>query len=305
MGLYHCLLGVPYYDCEGCIDCGMCSAVSKYEMIEASRKIRDYLKTHVKKSGPVKKIAVCGKGGAGKSTIVALLADAFRQEDYSAIVFDTDESNPGLFALFGLRKQPEPLMNLFNKFYAAPSDPLFAWLKKEAITPDDIPSGYIINNNKIKILIVGKIEESFQGCACGIAGITGDLVQRLILKERELILIDMEAGVESFGRGVERSADTVLAIVEPSFQSIELAKKINYMAQGMGISRVRAILNKVTSSEIEKKMTDDLGSRNIKVTGTINFDNMINEAGFEGRICTNTKAMDDIKIIAKSLLEDV
>jgi CO dehydrogenase maturation factor len=303
MGLYHCLLGVPYYDCEGCIDCGMCIATSKEEMIAASKKVRDYLKTHAKNSGPVKKIAICGKGGAGKSTVAALLAAALGQENFSVIVFDTDESNPGLSRMFGIEIQPEPLMNLFSRFSAAPLDPANAWLKNDSVSINDIPSEYIACNNNIKFLIVGKIEEAFQGCACTIAGIAADLAARLSLTEKEIVLIDMEAGVESFGRGVERSADTVLAIVEPSFQSIELAKKINYMAAGMGISRVRVMLNKVISHDTEEKMTEELVNKNIGVIGKINFYNSISEAGFEGKICTDSKAMDDIRTVVKKLFE--
>ena len=66
-------------------------------------------------------------------------------------------------------------------------------------------------------------------------------------------MVDMEAGVESFGRGVERNADTVLIIVEPSFESMALAGKIVYMSEGMGIYRVKAILNKVPSESMREK----------------------------------------------------
>ena len=77
--------------------------------------------------------------------------------------------------------------------------------------------------------MVGKINDPFQGCACSLADVTRGLVARLSLMDNEILLIDMEAGVESFGRGVERSVDLVLSIVEPSFESMALAKKIVYL----------------------------------------------------------------------------
>ena len=83
MGLFHCPMGAAFYDDEGCIDCGMCDATTKEEMDEASKKIRAYLRSHAEKKTTIERIAVCGKGGVGKSTIVTLMADALRGEDRS------------------------------------------------------------------------------------------------------------------------------------------------------------------------------------------------------------------------------
>ena len=136
----------------------------------------------------------------------------------------------------------------------------------------DIPPAYIPAQNGIKFLMVGKIEDPFQGCACSMADVTRGFVSRLSLAENEIILIDMEAGVESFGRGVERSVDLVLSIVEPSFESMALAEKIVYMAEGMGINRAGAILNKVPSENIKEKMMAELEKRKVQILGTIHFD---------------------------------
>jgi CO dehydrogenase maturation factor len=137
------------------------------------------------------------------------------------------------------------------------------------------------------------------------ADITRDLVGRLDTKDKEIVVIDTEAGVESFGRGVERSVDTVLVIVEPSFQSIALAERIYYMAGGMGIRRVRTILNKVGSVQSEQKMIVELKKKNIAVLGTIGFDNEINEAGFEGRaLGGESRTKNDIKQMVRILLEE-
>ncbi len=304
MGMFHCPLGVPYYDCEGCIDCGMCLATSKEAMIAASTKVREYIKSHQNNDYVIRKIAVCGKGGVGKSTVVTMLAKIFQEKGYSVLVIDTDESNPGLFKLCGLKRGPEPLTTLFSKISFGQSGPEIEWLQKDKILIEDIPAEYIVNQGNFNFLMVGKIEEPFQGCACSMAGITRDLVEKFVLKSNEIVLIDMEAGIESFGRGVERSVDTVLVIVEPSFQSMALADKINYMAEGMGISCVLAILNKVSSEETEKKMMVELDSKDINIVGTIGFDTKVSEAGFEGRALGEAKAKDDLKVIINAFFFD-
>ncbi|MCX5997793.1 MAG: AAA family ATPase [Chloroflexi bacterium] len=96
MGLFHCPLGAPYYDDDACIDCGLCYAKTSEERVEASRKIREYMKAHAPRTSVLSKVAVCGKGGSGKTTVVALLAMALKQSGRRVIVIDADESNPGL-----------------------------------------------------------------------------------------------------------------------------------------------------------------------------------------------------------------
>jgi len=283
----------------------MCLATTKEGMIEASRKVRDYLRSHQKNSGVVRKIAVCGKGGTGKSTIVALLAHALRGEGRSVLVIDIDESNPGLFRLFGFKKEPLPLMTLLSRCSAGQQGVDAEWLNRDEIAIKDIPSEYSISSDGLTFLMVGKIEDPFQGCACSMADVTRTLVGKLATKDREVVLIDMEAGVESFGRGVERSVDTVLVAVEPSFESRALAERIHYMAEGMGIGRIRVILNKVPSEEIKQKMIDGLARANVKIIGTVYLDPQISEASFEGRALGDSKAKDDMKAIARALMAEV
>jgi CO dehydrogenase maturation factor len=128
---------------------------------------------------------------------------------------------------------------------------------------------------------------------------------KLVLKEKEVALVDVEAGVESFGRGVERNVDTVLMVIEPSFESMALAEKIRYMAQGMGIKRIHAILNKVPSENTRQRMLDELKKKNIEIIGTIYYDPQVSEAGFEGKAPGNSKAKKDMQGIVKQLLDEV
>ncbi|MBM3167313.1 MAG: ATP-binding protein [Chloroflexi bacterium] len=304
MGLFHCPMGAAYYDDDPCIDCGLCTATSREERIEASNKLRAYLRSHAPRQGAIKKIAVAGKGGVGKSTMVTLLANALRAEGYQVLVLDTDESNPGLYRMFGLAQEPEKMMVMLDRFAPDGLGEDGEWLKRDEIGLDDIPQKYILSRDGLKFLMVGKIEDPFQGCACLLANITRELMQKLVMKDKEVVVVDMEAGIESFGRGVERGVDTVLVVVEPSFESMALAEKVTYMAEGMGISRMKAILNKVTSEEIREKMAEELGKKGVKVIGKVYFDSELNAAGFEGRPLTNSRATEDVKAIIKALLSE-
>ena len=306
MGIFHCPFGCPYYEDEGCIDCGLCRATTSEEMVAASKKVRAYLKAHSSRGRTVQKISICGKGGVGKSTTTTLMAKALAKQNYRVIVLDTDESNPGLYRSMGFKTPPKPLDVLMSRFsYKDEPEEDTQWIMLPEIKVKDIPPAFIPEQDGIKFLMVGKIEDPFQGCACSMADVTRGLVSRLSLEENEILLIDMEAGVESFGRGVERSVDLVLSIVEPSFESMALAEKIVYMAEGMGIDRVGALLNKVPSETIKEKMIKELEKKNVQTLGTIPFDQNVQEAGFEGRPPKDSKAGEVVEEIAKLLINVV
>ncbi len=289
MGLFHCPLGAPYYEDDACIDCGLCYARTSEEKVEASRKIREYMKTSIPRASAVSKIAVCGKGGSGKTTVVALLALALKAAGRRVIVIDSDESNPGLGRMLGIRDEPQALSRLFDQ------DGMFSL--RERFSMDDIPAGFMSAADGIRFMAVGKILDPFQGCACSLADTARQIVEKLELKEDEVLILDMEAGVESFGRGVERQADTILAVVEPSLESIILAGRITQMAQGMGISRVGAIINKVTSDAIAARTEQELENRGLKTYGALNYSVALAEAAFEGRPVSDRVAAQEAAII--------
>ena len=305
MGSFHCPLGSPFYEGNGCILCGLCIAETREAMVKASEKIRAYIRSQTGGKGVFKKITVCGKGGVGKSTLVALIGEVLKDEGYSVLVMDTDESNPGLYRKLGFEKEPRPLMNLLSRFGSAEPDPEMEWITRDELSIAEIPPEYILDSEGLKLMVVGKIEEPFQGCACSMADLTRSLMDKLCLADNEIALIDAEAGVESFGRGVERSVDTVLIVVEPSFESLAVAEKIGYMAEGIGIRMVRAILNKVPSEELRKKMVETLVMKNISQVGAVNHDLSVARNGFEGKSPGPSKAKEEVKAIVRRLLQDV
>jgi len=305
MGIFHCPLGCAYYEDEPCIDCRLCLATNEEERVLASRGIRDYLRAHAEtRNGPSRKIAVCGKGGTGKTTAVVLMAGAFRELGYSLLVLDLDESNPGLRRMLGLPREPKPLMAVAESLPQGEGKKE-GWFAKKEMRIRDIPDDYLEGEDGLKFLMAGKIVDPFQGCACSLADLARDFVQKLILEEREILLIDTEAGVESFGRGVERAADTVVIMVEPSAESLALAEKIRYMADGIGVKKVRGIANKIPSGKIGQRVTEEMAKRNIKVLGTLWVDDRISEASLEGvRPSGQSNARTAMKGIAQRLLDE-
>lgn len=302
MGYFHCPIGASYYDDDACIDCGMCSAQTSAEKVDASLKIRAYFKERRPRPGRATKIAVCGKGGVGKSTVIALMATALSDAAYEVLVLDADESNPGFHRILGFPEEPRPLASILPAKNINDSNPGESWFHAEKISIRDIPKDVILVKDGVKLMETGKITDPFQGCGCAMAGIAGELIQKLTLDEGQIVLIDMEAGVENFGRGVERYSDTVVIIVEPSFESIALAEKIAYMAEGMGIAGVSAILNKVPTEEMKARLYEELARRKIEIAGTIYLDQELFMAGFEGKPVRNTAATTSIKPIINSIL---
>ncbi len=304
MPIFHCPMGAPYYEGDNCILCELCNATTKEEMVIATKKIRDYLRSRPERKIITKKIAVCGKGGVGKSTIVTLMAKAMITEGYSVLVLDMDESNPGLFRMFGFDKEPKPLITVLRRFSEDSRVSDAKWLGKDEISIQDIPPVYTVNKGNLTFIMVGKIIDPLEGCACSMADVTRELMGKLQTKEKEIVIVDMEAGIESFGRGVERNVDAVLIVVEPSYESIALAEKIDYMADGIGVAKVRAILNKIPSKDVEDKILEQLLEKEIRHIGTVHLDDQISEANFQGKALGDTQEKEELRQIVLRLLDE-
>jgi CO dehydrogenase maturation factor len=256
----------------------------------------------------MKKIAVCGKGGSGKSSVATLLANGTRERGYQVLVVDSDESNPGLYRMLGFEKRPNPLLGLVGgkknvfRTFSEELEPSKSILTQEEIRIADLPPQYIVETDGMGMVCIGKILQSLEGCACPMGALSREFLKRLRLQEDEVAIVDMEAGIEHFGRGVETSIDSVLIVVEPSFDSLELADKINTLATEVGMDHTWTILNKVMSEEIALKLRDELEKKGISVIGSIGYDPDIFQSGLEGRPLQGSKAERDIGKILDQLL---
>jgi len=229
----------------------------------------------------MKKIAVCGKGGSGKSVVTTLLALALRDRGMQALVVDSDDSNPGLSRMLGFDEVPSPLIEFMGgkgkvekdieaRIKSGVPEPLVNLLLND-IAVKAIPARYIRRSDGISFVTVGKIFTALEGCACPLGIVSRSFLNGLKLAPGEVVLVDMEAGVEHFGRGVETGVDCVLVVVEPSLDSIEVALKIRQMSEQIHIGNVWAVLNKVPSPEMASELTDKLNSRSLSAVGAIKY----------------------------------
>jgi CO dehydrogenase maturation factor len=249
------------------------------------------------------KISVCGKGGSGKSTVVALLASEARLRGYRVLVVDSDESNSGLFQMLGFDYPPVPLMELVggkNSLKQKMGQP--SVLSETRIATAHIPEQYLLQKNGLRLVTIGKIMQSLEGCACPMGVLSREFLKKLTLTEDELAIVDMEAGVEHFGRGVETSIDSVLIVVEPPLESVNIGQKIHDLASGIGIKNVWAVMNKVPSEEIANRLKTELQERQIEVVGCIYFDADIFRSSLDGRMPAKGVAVQEIKDVLDRIL---
>ena len=252
----------------------------------------------------MRKIATCGKGGSGKSITVTLLANGMQARRRSVLVIDSDESNTGLHRLLGFERPPEPLIDMMGgkqkveeelvARIAAGESELAVELMRDEISVEDIPDKYILAKDGIRLVNVGKILMALEGCACPMGVVSRSFLKKLRLEADEIAIIDLEAGVEHFGRGVETSVDCVLVVVEPSFDSLEVAERIFELSTGLEIGDVWAILNKIPSEEIAARLKERLDQKGIPVIGSIHYDTQVFQACLEGSPVHGGIAVTDI-----------
>jgi len=241
----------------------------------------------------MQKIAVCGKGGSGKSVLVRLLAEGLRNRGRRVLIIDSDESNTGLERMLGFNNRCRPLIDLLGgkqkleqeiiaRVKAGETEETVQLVKDE-MPVASIPQEYILQKDGIKLVIVGKILMALEGCACPMGIVSRSFLKKLRLEADEVAIVDLEAGVEHFGRGVETSVDCVLVVVEPSVDSLEVATKIKELANQIQIGDVWAILNKIASEKIADRLTAHLNKDGISVIGCIRQSTEIFESCLEGR----------------------
>ena len=246
------------------------------------------------------KVLISGRGGCGKSTIVSLLALKLKEKGNKVLVVDCDESNFGLNKILGVEKPEETLMsNLGGKL--AIRDKLLAIVQKgethlnifDEMTLENLSDDYVSWNDNLGFLEIGKIEHAMEGCACPMGALSRDFLNHLTIKENEWILVDTEAGIEHFGRGVLEGADFIITIVDPSEDAILLANKA-YKLSCENNKEFGVILNKI-DDDLEEILKTKLDS-NIKILGKIDYSTDIAMLNLKGNSISQVsiEELDDI-----------
>ncbi|NPA49376.1 MAG: AAA family ATPase [Thermodesulfobacteria bacterium] len=206
------------------------------------------------------KIAVCGKGGVGKSTIAALLCEALLEKGFQVLAIDADPS-PHLARLLGFAEAEKvvPIAEMKDLLAArAEKDGPFYSLNPKV---DDLPEKFMLERDGLKLMVLGAVREAGGGCACPEQTVLRRLLSLLLLQSKEAVVVDMEAGVEHFGRATVSAIDAVLVVVQPYRGSIETAKQIARMAEDLRVPNVYFVGNLVASQEDEDFLSRELGAR--------------------------------------------
>lgn len=242
-------------------------------------------------------ITLCGKGGCGKSTISALLAKEMSRMGKNVLVIDADESNFGLHRQLGA-ELPRDFTDFLGGragIFKHPKGTEVSFFD-EKWTLDTLPFDYVSEKDGICLVSVGKIHDANEGCACAMGAFAKQLLPNLSLKENDVVIVDMEAGVEHFGRGIDNLADKILMVIDPSFESLQLSKKIASMAESIH-KPVSFILNKAdTASEVF--MREELGTD--AIAAVLPSSAEIAAAGLRGEELT--ARFDAIHSLAEKLL---
>ncbi|NPA69238.1 MAG: ATP-binding protein [Crenarchaeota archaeon] len=258
------------------------------------------------------RVMVCGKGGSGKTVISILLARAFREKGYRPYIIDMDESNELLPVLAGAEK-PRTLADYFGgrrgvmQALRDGEDRLvkaIGEISKRTFKVSEIERPYIsYTDDGIGILVVGKIRELGEGCACPLNIFTRTLLKNLKLDDREVIIVDTDAGVEHVGRGVEEYADAIIAVADPTRESINIVKNLKKVADKLG-KRFYIIVNKVPK-EIENTVRELFQKEGLTPDIVIPYDEKIFQSCLLGSKLESSVAYENVKKLVDKMLSEV
>jgi len=225
------------------------------------------------------KIAVTGKGGVGKTTFSALLAKAFCDAGFQVLAVDADP-DANLAATLRV-PNPEGITPISQmdelieeRTGAKPGS--YGEMFKMNPTVNDLPEKLWIEHHGIRLMVMGGVKKGGGGCVCPESVLLKNLIQHLILRREDAVVMDMEAGVEHLGRATAASVNAFITVVEPGRRSMETAFRIRELAEEIGIDKVFAVGNRVRNEE-EKDFIRELLS-GFHILGFLSYDERVIEA---------------------------
>ena len=200
------------------------------------------------------KLAITGKGGVGKTTLASTLARLYADEGRPVLAADVDpDANLGL-ALGMSQEEVDSIVpiskmrtlveertgaNEANKFFKL--NPYVS----------DIPEKYAREVNGVKLLVMGTVDVGGSGCVCPEHVMLKALLSALTYRKDDVVIMDMEAGLEHLGRGTAANMDQFLVVVEPGARSVQTYGNVKRLAADLGVKRVRVVANKVRDERDE------------------------------------------------------
>jgi len=254
------------------------------------------------------KIAISGKGGVGKTILASLLSKIFAEAGYSVLAIDADPDS-NLAATLGF---PHPdkitpiseMSALIDERTGAPPGQVGGFFKLNPKV-DDLPEKYSLKYNGIRLMVMGRIKKGGTGCYCPENALLQALITHLLVGRDEVVILDMEAGIEHLGRATARAVDKLIVVVEPSRRSIETAYRIDKLAQEIGLHNIAIVGNKVRSKSEREFLISSLPS--FEFLGFIPYDQAIVEADLANLplLDSSPSIINEVRNIYEALLSAV
>lgn len=200
------------------------------------------------------KLAISGKGGVGKTTLAALLAQAYAVDGRQVLAVDADPS-PCLAAALGfpeaLRARLQPIAAMDDLIEERTGARPGATGGFFTLNPrvDDIPERFSAVHRGVRLLEMGSVETGGSGCICPESAMLKTLFTHLLFRKDDVLILDMYAGVEHLGRATADFVDAMLVVVEPTRRSLSTAAQIGRLARDIGLTRLWLVGNKVRDRE--------------------------------------------------------
>lgn len=225
------------------------------------------------------KIAISGKGGVGKTLLASLLSKTFVEFGYSVIAIDADP-DANLAATLGFA-HPEKITpisemsSLIEERTGVRPGQVAPYFKLNPKV-DDLPEKYSLKYNGIKLMVMGQIKKGGSGCYCPENALLRALLVHLLVARDEVVILDMEAGIEHLGRGTARAVDKLIIVVEPGRRSVETAYRIDKLAKDIGLQSIAVVGNKLRRQSEREFLTSSLPG--FEFLGFIPYDQAIVDA---------------------------
>ncbi len=252
------------------------------------------------------KIAISGKGGVGKTTLAGVMARLLADEGRKVLAIDADPDS-NLASAIGL---PEEVMDKLYPIASMTSlieertgakKGSFGSIFKLNPKVDDIPDEMGVNFKGIKLLLLGSIPQGGGGCFCPENVLLKNLVRHILVARDEVLIIDMEAGLEHLGRGSTGYVDGLLIVVEPGQRAINTARQIKRLGQDLNIKNMMIVGNKINSTQDKNIIEENLWD--FPILGYMSYNEKIIEADREGKspYDIDNKIKDEVRIILREL----
>jgi CO dehydrogenase maturation factor len=229
------------------------------------------------------KLAVSGKGGVGKTTFSALLIRSLDAQGKHVLAIDADP-DANLAAAVGIEGADKitPISEMkeliFERTGAQPGS-IGGYFKLNPKV-DDLPDSLSAKLGNIKLMRLGGVKKGGAGCICPESTLLKVLVTHVVLARNEVVVMDMEAGIEHLGRATARSVDKLIVVVEPGRRSIDTAEHIRRLASEIGLNNIFVIGNKIRGPQDEQFLKKHLNG--FEFLGFIPYDNALIEADLNG-----------------------